>query len=120
MNKSTLTTILFFILIACFFIPIVEWNSFEMSGMNFVLSSQTPDTKYILLLIPASSLLVLSKLIKAKELRYIPLCVAIILFVICYMETSEKAVLQIMDYGYWIMLMASLLLVFVKKEVKRY
>ena len=120
MTRKDLIASLFFILLACFFIPFVEWDSFEMSGMNFVLSSHTPDTKYILLLIPGSALFVLSKVIRGKDIRYIPFCVAILLFIICYSEKSDKGILQIMDYGYWITLFASLLLFFVKPDVKQY
>lgn len=120
MNKSSLITILFSILLICFFIPLVKWNSWEMSGMNFILSSQTPDTKYILLLIPISLLLILLKTVKGKDIRFIPFCAAIILFITCYSETSEKGVFDVMEYGYWIMLVASLALVFVKPVLKRY
>ena len=120
MNKKTLTTVLFFILLSCFFIPLAEWDSFEMSGMNFVLSSHTPDTKYILLVIPVSALFVLLKAIKGEKLRYLPFCISIFLFIICNSEPSDKNILQIMDYGFWITLIISLLLIFIKPEVRQY
>lgn len=120
MSKKELTIFLYCILLACFFIPYAEWDYFEMSGLNFVLSSHTPDTKYILLLIPFSALFFLLKAVNGKLTRYIPFCTAIILFIICYTATSDKSIWQIMDYGYWITLIASLLLVFVKPEVKHF
>jgi len=120
MNRKELITALYIILLGCFFIPFVEWDSFEMSGMNFVLSSHTPGTKYILLLIPISALFFLSKAVKAKNLRYIPICTAIFLFIICNTATSEKGIFQVMDYGFWIILITSLLLLFIEPKAKQY
>lgn len=119
MNRKEQITGLYFILLACFFIPYMEWDSFEMSGFNFILSSHTPDAKYILLLIPFSALLVFSKVKNTMLPRYIPLCAAIILFIVCYKEASEKNIFRVLDYGYWITLAVSLLLIFVEPEVKR-
>lgn len=117
MNKKTPLIILVFIFLACFFLPLVEWNSWEMTGMNFVLSSQTPDIKYILLLIPGVALLVLLKVVKEKDARFVPFCVAIALFIICYSETPRVEIFRVMDYGYWITLIASVALVFVKPDI---
>jgi len=114
MKRKELITGLYFILLACFFIPFMKWDSFEMSGFNFIVSSHTPDAKYILLLIPFSALFVFSKARDARLIRYIPLCAAIIVFIICYKEASEKNIFRVLDYGYWITLVASLVLIFVE------
>jgi hypothetical protein len=35
--------------------PLFEWHSFEMSGLNYILSTHIPSYKYFLLLIPFST-----------------------------------------------------------------
>ncbi len=121
MNKNDVVTVLFSILLVCFFIPFIGWDSYEMSGFNFILSSNTPDVKYILLLIPLSALLGLSKAINERQIRYIPLCISVGLFIICFANGSkENPIWKVLDYGYWITLVTSLILVFVKPGVKQF
>jgi hypothetical protein len=125
MNRKDLTILLSAILLVCFFIPNVEWDSFEMSGFNFVISSNTPDTKYILLLGPFSALFLLAGAFNNKDyafsrnlMRLIPFFTMIILFVICYREAPGDFSLRDVDLGCWIALIASLLLFFVKPKAQ--
>lgn len=125
MNRKDLTMILSAILLACFFIPNVEWDSFEMSGFNFVVSDHTPDTKYILLSGPFAALFLLAAAINNNEyvlssslMRCIPFFATIISFIICYGKAPAGFSLGNMDIGSWIALVTSLLLVFVKPKAQ--
>lgn len=123
MNRNELTILLSAILLTCFFLPIVEWDSFEMSGFNFVLSDHTPDTKYFLLLGPFSALLLLLGSIYKKNYaskrylaRSLPFLAAIMLFIICYRESPDGFSFRNLDIGSWIALIASSLLVIMKPQ----
>jgi len=50
MKRKTATKILSFIIVISFFLPLFEWHGFEMTGLNYILSSQVPSYKYFLLL----------------------------------------------------------------------
>jgi hypothetical protein len=123
MNRNELTILLSAILLACFFLPIVQWDSFEMTGFNFVLSDHTPDTKYFLLLGPFSALILLLGSVYKKRYatkinlaRSLPFISAIILFIICYKESPDGFSFRNMDIGCWIALIASSLLISVKPQ----
>jgi hypothetical protein len=125
MNRNELTILLSAILLACFFLPVVEWDSFEMSGFNFVLSTHTPDTKYFLLVGPFSALFLLLGSIYKKNYAYkqnlarsLPFLGAIMLFVICYRENPDGFSFRNMDIGFWIAFIASFLLVSIKPQTR--
>jgi hypothetical protein len=113
-------TILFSaILLASFFLPIVEWDSFEMSGLNFVLSAHTPGTKYILLLGPFCALFLLLGAIyyngyafSQNLVRWLPFITSVIFVVICYKEAPGSFTWRDIYLGGWINLAASLLLIY--------
>src|SRR5258705_9304758 len=125
MNRNELTVLLSSILLACFFLPVVQWDSFEMSGFNFVLSAHTPDTKYFLLLGPFSALILLLGSIYKKKYaskrnlaRILPFFAAVILFIICYRENPDGFSFLNMDIGPWIALIASSLLILMKPRTQ--
>ena len=130
MNRNELTILLSAILLACFFLPVVEWDSFEMTGFNFVLSDHTPDTKYFLLLGPFSALNLLFGAIYKKKYASklnltvsLPFQTVIMLFVICYTESPDGFSFRNMDIGCWIAFIASMLLISMKSpapDSKRY
>jgi len=121
MNRNELTILLSAILLACFFLPVVQWDSFEMSGFNFVLSDHTPDTKYFLLLGPFSALILLLGSIYKKRYaskqnlaRSLPLFAAVLLFVICFRQSPDGFSFLNMDIGSWTALIVSLLLILMR------
>ena len=126
MNRNDLTITLSAILLACFFIPVVQWDSYEMSGMNFILSDFTPDTKYIFLICPGSCfILLLGTLSRTKWaterniLRVLPLLSVIILFVICFSENPGGSSFSHMDMGAWGGLIGSFQLAFMNLRTER-
>ena len=59
MKRKTATKILSFAILSSFFLPLFEWHSLEMTGLNYILSSQIPSYKYFLLPAPFAALFLL-------------------------------------------------------------
>lgn len=126
MSRRELTILLSVILLCCFFIPMVEWQEFEMSGFNFILSSHTPNVKYILLTGPVSAALLMTEAIANRKnifgriKRIIPLFAMLCLFIICYRNDPQNFSLQNIGIGYWITLIVSILLIFTRQRSDMY
>ena len=128
MKRKTATKILSFIIISSFFLPLFEWHGFEMTGLNYILSGQIPSYKYFLLLAPLTGLLIFfdtlddrSFFFNNKIFSWIPL---LSLALICIMRLSDanaensfsdnQTYFSTINFGFWIMLTFSILLVIVK------
>ena len=127
MKRKTATKILSLIIISSFFLPLFEWHGFEMTGLNYILSDHIPSYKYLLLLAPFAALLIFfdklderSFFFNSKIFSWIPLvCLAFI----CIMRLSNvnaensfhdnDTYFSTIDFGFWIMLFFSILLLIV-------
>jgi len=127
MKRKTAIKILCFIIVSSFFLPLFEWHGFEMTGLNYVLSNQIPAYKYFLVLAPFAAILIFfdvlderSFFFKSKIFSWIPL---ISLALICIMRLSNgnaensfydnDRYFSTINFGFWIMLIFSILLVIV-------
>ena len=97
MEKKQTTLVLSFALMACFFVPIFQWDSFEMSGINYLLSSHIPAYKYFLLLIPVSSLFLFLGMLNdvkdfpgARLLSIIPFLTLLLVYVVKYLNRASE------------------------------
>ena len=128
MKRKTATKILSFIIVCSFFFPLFEWHGFEMTGLNYILSSQIPSYKYFLLLAPLAGLLFFFDILdersfffNSKIFSWLPL---LSLVLICVMRLSNanaensfydnETYFSTINFGFWIMLFFSTLLVIVK------
>ncbi len=126
MDRKTITILLSFALFSSFFIPLFEWHSFEMSGLNYILSTHIPPYKYFLLLIPLSALFLFfgaldneNYFFNRKFLVRLPLLVILIISTMRYFTGNSedtfsdngKALL-----GFWLTLLFSLLLAIKNKS----
>ena len=126
MKRRTATKILSFFIISSFFLPLFEWHGFEMTGLNYILSDHIPSYKYFLLLAPIAALLIFfdtlderSFFFNSKIFSWIPL---LSLAFICIMRLSNgnaensvdnETYFSTIDFGFWLMLPFSILLVIV-------
>src|SRR6187200_3183815 len=128
MKRKTATKISSFIIVSSFFLPLFEWHGFEMTGLNYILSSLTPSYKYFLLLAPLAGLLFFFDILdehsfffNSKIFSWLPL---LSLVLICVMRLSNanaensfydnETYFSTINFGFWIMLFFSTLLVIVK------
>ena len=128
MKRKSATKILCFIIVSSFFLPLFEWHGFEMTGLNYILSSQIPSYKYFLLLSPFAALFLFfdsvderSFFFNSKIFSWVPL---VSLSLICIMRLSNgnaensfydnKSFFSTTNFGFWIMLSFSILLVLIK------
>ena len=133
MKRKTAIKILSFIIITSFFLPFFEWHGFEMTGLNFILSSQIPSYKYFLLLSPLAALFLFfdsaeerSFFLNNKIFSWIPL---LSLSLICILKLSNgnteegfyanESFFSTINFGFWIMLFFSIILVLIK-DSKRF
>ena len=127
MDRKTVTLLLSFAVLGSFFMPLFEWHSFEMSGLNNILSDHIPPYKYFLILIPFSALfLFLGELydenyfFSRKLLLWAPL--VSLLFILLMRSitgnSENRNVFSNIDFGFWLTLSFSVLLVFVKGKKK--
>ena len=127
MKRKTATKISSFIIVSSFFLPLFEWHGFEMTGLNYILSSQIPSYKYFLLLAPFAALLIFFDTLdergfffNSKIFSWIPL---LSLAFICIMRLSNgnaennfydnERYFSTINFGFWIMLFFSILLIVV-------
>jgi hypothetical protein len=133
MKRKTAIKILCFIIVSSFFLPLFEWHGFEMTGLNYILSSQIPSYKYFLLLAPFAALLIFFDTLdergfffNSKIFSWIPL---LSLALICIMRFSNgnaensfydnDTYFSTINFGFWIMLFFSILLLIVN-DSKRF
>jgi len=127
MKRKTATKILSLIVVSSFFLPLFEWHGFEMTGLNYILSSHIPSYKYFLLLSPFAALLIFfdtlderSFFFNSKIFSWIPL---VSLALVCIMRLSNgnaensfydnDTYFSTINFGFWIMLIFSIMLVIV-------
>jgi hypothetical protein len=91
MNRKTITLVLSCAVFSSFFMPLFEWHSFEMSGLNSILSTHIPSYKYFLLLIPFSTVILFfgalndeSYLFSRQLMSALPFLVSIFVLVMRY------------------------------------
>jgi hypothetical protein len=119
MERKTIICLLTFALLASFFFPIFNWNSYDMSGPNYILSDFTPSYKYFLISIPLISIIILldawynENLMFTRRLVWIPLLVLLIVFTLSAIIEGFRNVLAASEVGFWMILLASLSLGFV-------
>jgi hypothetical protein len=104
--------------------PLFEWYSFEMSGLNYILSTHIPSYKYFLLLIPFSTVILFfgalddeNYLLSRNLLSVLPFLASVFVLLMRYL-TREPAsgdnIFSEIDFGFWMVLGFSLLLLLVK------
>lgn len=132
MDRKIITLILSFALLSSFFLPLFEWHSFEMSGLNYILSTHIPPYKYFLLLIPFSTLFLFfgalndeNYFFSRKLLSWAPLLALIFIFILRYITgDSENSfsdngnVFSSIELGFWLSLSFSVLLIFANGKKK--
>jgi hypothetical protein len=132
MNRKTITLILSFAIFSSFFTPLFDWHSFEMSGLNYILSTHIPSHKYFLILIPLStSFLFFGALNDEKYffsrqlLSWAPLLTLLFVFLLRYINgnaengfSDDGNVFSKTDFGFWLTLSFSFLLVLAKGKRK--
>jgi hypothetical protein len=124
MNRKNITLVLSFALFCSFFMPLFEWHSFEMSGLNYILSTHISSYKYFLLLIPFSSVILFfgalddeNYLLSRNLMSALPFLVSIFVLVMRYLtreRSSSDNVFSEVDFGFWMALGFSVLLMFTK------
>jgi hypothetical protein len=126
-DRKTATVILSFAIICSFCLPLFDWHSFEMNGLNYILSTHIPSYKYLLLLIPLSTLfLFLSAayddiyFVNRRIFSRIPFLSMIFIFMIRYINHGSENAFSTIDFGFWLMLFFSALLVLTNRKGKEY
>jgi hypothetical protein len=126
MNRKKITLVLSFGVFSSFFMPLFEWHSFEMSGLNYILSTHIPSYKYFLLLIPFSSVVLFfgalddeNYLFNRNLMSALPFLVSIFVLVMRYLTRergSSDNVFSEVDFGFLMVLGFSVLLMFTKDK----
>src|SRR6476620_926267 len=124
MKRKKITLVLSCAAFSSFFMPLFEWHSFEMSGLNYILSTHIPSYKYFLLLIPFSSVVLFfgalndeNYLFSRNLMSVLPFLVSIFVLVMKYLTRepgSGDNLFSEIDLGYWMVLVFSALLTFTK------
>jgi hypothetical protein len=104
--------------------PLFEWHSFEMNGMNYILSTHIPSYKYFLLLIPFSAVVLFfgalneeNYLFSRNVMSTLPFVVSIFVLAMRYITreaNSDENLFSEIDLGYWMVLGFSILLLLSK------
>ena len=127
MKRKTATKILSFMIVCSFFFPLFEWHRYEMSGLNYVLTSQIPPYKYFLVLAPVVALLIFFNKLDERSFFFnskIFSCIPLVSLVfVCIMRLSNgnaennfydnQTYFSTINFGFWIMLCLSILLIVV-------
>lgn len=132
MSRKKITVVLSFAVFCSFFMPLFEWHSFEMSGLNYILSTHIPSYKYFLLLIPFSSVVLFfgalndeNYLFSRNLMSVLPFLVSIFVLAMRYLTRepgSSDNLFSEVDFGFWMVLGFSVLLMFtkVKERIPQY
>jgi hypothetical protein len=132
MDRKIVTLILSLAILSSFFMPLFEWHSFEMNGLNYILSTHIPSYKYFLILIPFSTSFLFygtlneeNYLFNRKFLSWIPLLTLLFIFIMRNITgdsessfTDNSNIFSGIYLGFWLLLSSSVLLVFTKGEIK--
>ena len=131
MERSSVKLLLTIAVLLSFFLPLFNWNSYEMNGMNYLVSSHVPSYKYVLALIPVSCIILFldsffeeNRLCNRSKMVWIPLLTLLFIFVIRMIRpddaSSGKSAFSTTVVGFWITLFFSLMLVWVEKKKTAY
>ncbi|HEV8505947.1 MAG TPA: hypothetical protein VGQ53_11120 [Chitinophagaceae bacterium] len=132
MNRKTITLVLSFAVLISFFTPLFEWHSFEMSGLNYILSTHIPSYKYFLILIPFSTVILFFEALDGENYMFrrslmsaLPFLVSIFILVIRYITREPNPgdnFFSGIAFGFWMVLGFSLLLMLARarKETLQY
>jgi hypothetical protein len=132
MNRKTTTLVLSFAVLISFFTPLFEWHSFEMSGLNYILSTHIPSYKYFLILIPFSTVILFFEALDGENYMFrrslmsaLPFLVSIFILVIRYITREPNPgdnFFSGIAFGFWMVLGFSLLLMLARarKETLQY
>jgi len=132
MNKKIWIKILSFAIAISFFLPIFNWHNFEMSGLNFLLSSHIDSYKYLLLLILLPAILLFSEMqnehsffFNSKTLSCLPLIGLVFVSILAFIKEKDsfvfysgRNIFSMIDIGFWPILIFSTLLMFTGFEYK--
>jgi hypothetical protein len=127
MKRKTATLILSFGIFCCFFLPLFEWHNFEMTGLNYVISSHIPRYKYVLLLIPFFAIFLFFGALNDEKylfnrlvFSWLPFLSLVFIMILRYMyggsennSSDSGNAFSNIDFGFWLMLLSSFLLVLV-------
>jgi hypothetical protein len=120
MERKSIVLLLACALTASFFFPLFNWDSFEMSGPNFILSDHTPPFKYLLSLIPLISIVLFLRtyykerfVFSRRLISWLPLTVLIVVFIAGAIQTGFSNLVMHTAIGFWMTLLFSLALAFV-------
>jgi hypothetical protein len=126
MNRKTMTLVLSFAIFSSFFMPLFEWHSFEMSGLNYILSTHIPSYKYFLILIPFSTVILFfgalddeNYVFRRSLMSALPFLVSIFVLVMRYITREsypDNSFFAEIDLGFWMVLGFSLLLMVTKSK----
>jgi hypothetical protein len=104
--------------------PLFEWHSFEMNGLNYILSTHIPNYKYFLLLIPFSAVVLFfgalydeSYLLNRNLMSAVPFLVSVLVLVMKHLtreSASSGNIFSEVNLGFWMMLGFSMLLMLLK------
>jgi hypothetical protein len=124
--------VLSFAVLISFFTPLFEWHSFEMSGLNYILSTHIPSYKYFLILIPFSTVILFFEALDGENYMFrrslmsaLPFLVSIFILVIRYITREPNPgdnFFSGIAFGFWMVLGFSLLLMLARarKETLQY
>jgi hypothetical protein len=128
MNRKKITLLLSFAVFSSFFMPLFEWHSFEMNGLNYVLSTHIAPYKYFLLLIPFSAVVLFfgalygeNYLLNGNLMSALPFLVLVFVLVMRYLTRESAAsgnIFSEVSLGFWMMLGFSILLMLIKGKEK--
>jgi hypothetical protein len=130
MSRKNITLVLSSAICSSFFFPLFDWHSFEMSGLNYILSTHIPPYKYFLMLIPFSTVILffgaLNKenyLFNRSLMSALPFLVSIFVLVMRYLAREpypDNSFFAEIDLGFWLILGFSALLISTKEKRNRF
>jgi hypothetical protein len=117
MERKSIVLLLCSAVVGSFFFPILNSNSVEMSGPNYILSTYTPSYKYLLLFIPLIPVYVSLELSynenfisPGKLISWMPLLTLMLIFITISINEGFSNAVSMLDIGFWMSLIFSLLL----------
>ena len=131
MNKKTLAVVLALILLACFFLPYFSDGSEKFSAFSIVFGKgDMPGVngaeRFLWLLIPMGAILVLfgAPRFTGGFAYYLPLLGLLYIVLRIFIQTAPnssageaaKAIFELASYGFWISLVAAVILPFSKSK----
>ena len=129
MNRKNITLLLSFAICCSFFMPLFDWHSFEMSGMNYIFSTHIPFYKYFLLLIPLPAAVLFFGALNGEKYLFseslmssLPFVVALFVLLMRYVTREPypaNSFFAEIDFGFWMILGFSFLLISMEAKKRR-